>query len=51
MKKGSTPETLMKQDEKSLSPKKSTIEFLKQFARVYMYDEKMPKKLGEYIVN
>ncbi|MEG1643528.1 MAG: hypothetical protein RR293_05220 [Bacteroidales bacterium] len=51
MKEESTPEMLLKKDEKSISPKESTIEFLKQFARVYIYNEKVPQKLGGYIAN
>lgn len=33
------------------SPKKSTIEFLKQFARAYSYQRQMPYQLGHFIAN
>ena len=35
----------------SVKPRKSTIEFLKQFARAYTYQQQMPYQLGGYIAN
>ena len=32
-------------------PRKSTIEFLKQFARAYSYNSQMPANLGSFIAN
>ncbi len=32
-------------------PKKATIEFLKQFARVYQYNAELPRGLESMIVN
>lgn len=32
-------------------PKKSTIKFLKEFARVYTYEKKFPLELGNFIAN
>ncbi len=32
-------------------PKQSTIEFLKQFARVYSFDKRLPIEMGGMIVN
>ena len=32
-------------------PKKSTIEFLKQFARAYSYEKDQPYQLGNFIAN
>jgi len=35
----------------SVKPRKSTIEFLKQFARAYTYQQQMPYQLGGFIAN
>lgn len=35
----------------TIQPKKSTIEFLKQFARTYSYQRQMPFQLGHFIAN
>lgn len=32
-------------------PKKTTIEFLKQFARAYSYEKRLPYQLGNFIAN
>lgn len=32
-------------------PKKTTIEFLKQFARAYSYENQLPYQLGNFIAN
>jgi hypothetical protein len=32
-------------------PRKSTIEFLKQFARAYSYSRKLPAGLGGFVAN
>lgn len=37
--------------EQQVQPKKSTIEFLKQFARAYSYNKQMPMELGNFIAN
>jgi len=34
-----------------LNPKKSTLDFIKQFARVYSFEHKLPIKLGNMIAN
>lgn len=52
MKKSSTPRLL---SEKAivpvLTPKSSTVELLKQFARSYTYESKLPRDIGGYVLN
>lgn len=36
---------------KKMNPKQSTINFLKQFARVYSYESKLDNRLGSFIAN
>lgn len=52
MKKSSTPRLL---SEKAivpvLTPKSSTVELLKQFARSYTYESKLSQNIGGYILN
>lgn len=47
--------TLLLNEKRSMAsaakPKKSTIEFLKQFARAYSYEPRMPYRLGSFIAN
>lgn len=35
----------------TVQPRKSTLEFLKQFARAYSYQRQMPYELGSFIAN
>lgn len=45
---------LSKKNEKAQTaekPRKSTIDFLMQFARAYSYEPKMPANLGNFIAN
>ena len=53
MQKTSTP---VKAEETSMQqavarPKRATVEFLKQFARVYQYNAELPRGLESMIVN
>lgn len=32
-------------------PKESTVNFLKQFARIYSYDNRMKNELGDFFAN
>jgi hypothetical protein len=34
-----------------MEPKKSTVDFIKHFARVYYYDKMMPSGLGGVVTN
>lgn len=34
-----------------MNPKQSTINFLKQFARVYNYENKLDNRIGSFIAN
>ena len=40
-----------KEEVKNKGPKNSTLEFIKQFARVYSYEPKLKNNLGEFIAN
>ncbi|MBR6639768.1 MAG: hypothetical protein IKL35_05325 [Muribaculaceae bacterium] len=57
MKKISTPsfETILTDidviDTKIAQPKKSTLDFLKQFARTYHFEKKIETSLGSMILN
>ncbi len=52
MKKIATPRQLSKKANNPIvEPKSSTVELLKQFARSYTYENKLPKNLGGYIMN
>ena len=33
------------------TPRQSTLDFIKQFARIYSYNQKMPLNLGGFIAN
>ncbi len=39
------------EDLKSFTPRKSTIDFIKQFARSYNYNSKLHPSLGGFIAN
>ncbi len=39
------------EDNKNLTPRKSTIDFIKQFARSYSYNTKLQSSLGGFIAN
>ena len=53
MKKISTHVLNQKDDKEQVvaKPKKSTIEFLQQFARAYKFEKEMPIQLGGFIAN
>ena len=40
-----------KEDNKNFAPRKSTIDFIKQFARSYNYTAKLHPSLGGFIAN
>ncbi len=55
MKKTSTQSTATMnakpEETKSFAPRKSTIDFIKQFARSYSYNSKLHPSLGGFIAN
>ncbi len=53
MVKSSTPVTreIKEQFKETLSPRKSTVEFLKQFARIYTYNNMTTPQLGSFMAN
>lgn len=40
-----------KESEQNRGPKEVTINFLKQFARVYSYETRLPQNLGSFVAN
>ncbi len=54
MQKTSTPYTKEQrggEQKMTMKPKKATVDFIKQFARVYAYSTMMPAGLGAFIAN
>ena len=54
MQKTSTPYTREQrggEQKMTMKPKKATVDFIKQFARVYAYSTMMPAGLGAFIAN
>lgn len=37
--------------QQSMTPRKSTVDFIKQFARAYSYSRRMPEGLGGFVAN
>lgn len=52
MQKTSTPFNVEgSKTQQTLTPRKSTVDFIKQFARAYSYSRRMPSGLGGFVVN
>lgn len=52
MKKNSTPkDTLTVRSAKTQQPSASTLDFIRQFARVYSFEPKLPASLGGFVNN
>lgn len=51
MQKKSTPVKFEMNESVKASPKQATVNFLKQFARVYSYNHALHQSLGSFILN
>ena len=53
MNKKTTPQNIAseKTPEENLGPTQMTVAFIKQFARTYVFEPRLPQKLNSYVVN